>query len=71
MTLLDRLFGRLRKDVKQEDGDMVCRHGSLSPMWENVQDMGDAEKISRYRCLDCGANIPRESAPADATREAA
>ena len=27
-------------------------------MWENVADMGQSDKVSRYRCLSCQEFIP-------------
>ncbi len=32
---------------------MPCRHANLSAMRESVADMGERDKINRYRCLDC------------------
>jgi hypothetical protein len=35
-------------------------------MWESIQDMGEVDRISRYRCLGCGVFL----AAGDASREA-
>jgi hypothetical protein len=31
----------------------VCLHTTLTPRWDNVADMGDAEKVSSYTCQSC------------------
>ena len=55
MTWLDKLFGA----PKHDDGEThECRHASLTPMWESVDEMGDSDKVSRYRCLDCSDFLP-------------
>jgi hypothetical protein len=55
MTWLDRLFG----GTKHDDGAThVCRHPSLTPMWENVEEMGDPDKVTRYRCRECSEFLP-------------
>ena len=67
MTFFQKIFGGSRADGMQQDG-IHCRHASLSPMWENIEDMGEADKVSRYRCLDCGAFLSASSAPQHAER---
>jgi hypothetical protein len=37
-----------------------CRHVNLRRRWDNVDDMGSPEKVSRYLCDACGASFSRE-----------
>lgn len=67
MTFFEKVFGGSHADDTQKD-DLHCRHASLSPMWENIEEMGESDKISRYRCLDCGVFLAASSAPQDAER---
>ncbi|MGD9890129.1 MAG: hypothetical protein AB7R89_26665 [Dehalococcoidia bacterium] len=66
MALFPKIFSNSRtKDTKADA--LHCRHESLSPMWENIEDMGEVDKISRYRCLGCGVFLSIDAAPRDAT----
>jgi hypothetical protein len=67
MSFFEKILRGSRSSDDGNDG-LHCRHGSLSPMWENIDDMGNADKISRYRCLDCGVFLSTAAAPRDATR---
>lgn len=54
MSILNKLFGGA---LGAEDLDMneaaVCMHGVLIPRWECIDDMGQNQKISGYRCQSC------------------
>jgi hypothetical protein len=54
MGLLGKLFG---SKTKVEDAAaavaIACPHAVLVPRWENVQDMGHEDKITRYMCEAC------------------
>jgi hypothetical protein len=67
MTFLQKFFGSTRSSDVKSDA-LHCRHESLSPMWENIEDMGEVDKVSRYRCLGCGVFLSTASAPQDAHR---
>ncbi len=54
MTIVERLFGRRRPAISAEMPD-ACRHAEQTPMWDSVEDMGRSDRISRYKCLGCGA----------------
>lgn len=61
MGLLDRLLGR--KEAQSPAGTAVaepeCLHAALVPRWDNADDMGNAERITSYRCESCHAAISR------------
>jgi hypothetical protein len=57
MAILSKFLGNAHTS-NQKANVLHCRHESVSPMWESVQDMGEIDKISRYRCLDCGVFLP-------------
>jgi hypothetical protein len=40
-------------------------------MWETIEEMGESDKISRYRCLNCGVFLSTAAAPQDAVRHGA
>jgi hypothetical protein len=54
------LFGKLKqkKHSGAAEAQAPCRHTELTPMWDNVADMGERGKISRYRCLSCQTILP-------------
>ena len=54
MKLLDRLFGKTIQNAHQAD-QATCLHPTLAPMWESVEEMGERDRISRYRCAECQA----------------
>ena len=58
MTMLSRFLNRFGATADQEPDHLPCRHPSLSPMWESVQDMGERDKISRYKCEACQHTFP-------------
>ena len=49
MQLLRKLFG----GMDSEDNDQKCPHKLLVPQWDGVEDMGNEEKITAYRCNNC------------------
>jgi hypothetical protein len=54
MGLLSKLFGGKSKEASATPivvGE--CIHAVLVPRWENVQDMGREDKITRYMCEAC------------------
>jgi hypothetical protein len=54
MGLLSKLFGGKSKEpVATTVVTGECIHAVLVPRWENVQDMGHEDKISRYMCESC------------------
>jgi hypothetical protein len=67
MTLLRKFFGGHPATNITFDS-LHCRHESLAPMWENIHDMGETDKITRYRCLGCGLFLSAAAAPQDAHR---
>ncbi len=65
MGFLGKLFGGSKKQAAAIEAITVeCPHSVLVPRWENVQDMGIAEKATRYLCESC----KEEFAPAEAQR---
>ena len=54
MGLLNKLFGGKGKESAAESTIAVeCPHAVLVPRWENVQDMGHEDKITRFMCEAC------------------
>ena len=54
MGLLGKLFGSKAKDAEGGTAIAVeCPHAVLVPRWENVEDMGHEDKITRYMCESC------------------
>jgi hypothetical protein len=55
MGLLGKLFGGGKKTATStaETISVECPHAVLVPRWENVQDMGIADKATRYMCESC------------------
>ncbi len=68
MGFLDRLLGRRETQPvgeaepprEAEPPQPECPHVTLVPNWVIAEDMGDLEKVSRYRCEACGAGFSRE-----------
>lgn len=56
MALLDRLFKTSK--AASFEVQRPCRHPELAAMWDSVADMGERDKITRYRCLNCQIILP-------------
>jgi len=61
---LDRLLGRKSPAQVQEPERAApapeCPHIDLVAGWENAEEMGDPEKVSRYTCQACGTTFSAE-----------
>jgi hypothetical protein len=53
MGLLDKIFGGKKQTAVAETTPIECPHSVLVPRWDSVQDMGIAEKATRYMCEAC------------------
>jgi len=54
MGLLSKLFGsKTRVEEAATAIAVSCPHAVLVPRWENVQDMGHEDKITRFMCESC------------------
>ena len=62
MGLLGKLFGSKTKEVETPTITVECPHAVLVPRWENVQDMGHEDKISRFMCEACHEEFAPEVA---------
>ena len=62
MGLLGKLFGSKTKEVESSTVVVQCIHSVLVPRWENVQDMGHEDKITRYMCEACHEEFTPEVA---------
>lgn len=64
MGILDRLFGRKEDEgaaaVAERPIEEECPHGSMTPRWENAEEMGKMELVSYYVCEGCGIKLSRE-----------
>jgi hypothetical protein len=64
MGILDRLLGRKGDSATMTEEPPVqeeCPHGSLVPRWDDPADLGNNEKVARYLCEACGAELSREA----------
>lgn len=63
MGLLDKLFGR-KKDAEPEASEAAvateCPHTALVPRWDQAEDMGKDDRISRYVCEACQREFSSE-----------
>ncbi len=59
MGLLDKLFGRSGTDGAPE-ADVACPHVALTARWDALEDMGNLERASSFRCEACGADFSAE-----------
>jgi hypothetical protein len=78
MGLLSKIFGGKKQAAVLEMAPVECPHSVLVPRWESVQDMGIADKATRYMCEACKqmftpaeANQLRETLAARVTAAAA
>lgn len=63
MGFLNRLFGKAKTPSPTEPARAVaCQHATLVPRWDNAPDMGDATKVSVYRCESCQRDFTPEDA---------
>ena len=57
------LFSK-RSETKEHDAELIasveCPHGTLTPRWDSLGDMGDVTKVSTYSCDSCKETFPRE-----------
>jgi hypothetical protein len=45
--------GRADATAAPADGPAPCPHTTLTPRWDSLDDMGNAEKVSSYTCQGC------------------
>ena len=63
MGLLSKLFGgKAKEEERAPVTSGECIHAVLVPRWENVQDMGLEDKVSRYMCEACHEEFTPEVA---------
>ena len=63
MGFLNRLFGKAKTPSPTGPATAVeCQHTTLVPRWDNAPDMGDATKVSVYRCESCQRDFTPEDA---------
>ena len=62
MRLLSRFFGGKKQSVVVDVEQTECPHSVLVPRWDSVQDMGIAEKATRYMCEACKEMFEPEEA---------
>jgi hypothetical protein len=62
MGFLNRLLGRggPTRKPQAEPLDPPCPHVALVPRWDAAEDMGKADRVSRYVCESCQATFSRE-----------
>jgi len=54
MSILGKLLGGAPGTQEvAADEPATCMHGVLTPRWQNIDDMGQDQKISGYRCQSC------------------
>ena len=57
MNLLRRIFERSEPDHEEIED---CRHGTITPHWEDPSRLGDEAAITSYRCTTCGEELTPE-----------
>ncbi len=64
MSFLNRLFGKAKTPSPTQPAmpAVECMHATLVPRWDNAPDMGDASKVSVYRCESCERDFTPEDA---------
>ena len=62
MSIFSRLLGGAigAEEVTEEQG--ACMHGVLTPHWQSLDDVGQEQKISGYRCQSCMEEFEPEEA---------
>ncbi|MDP6606186.1 MAG: hypothetical protein QF664_08030 [Dehalococcoidia bacterium] len=60
MSWLTRVLRR--GDRREEVRQAACAHTNLTARWDDAQDVGKAEKTSRYACVSCGEMFTRDEA---------
>ena len=51
-------FFTRRKDAQAAPSPhLECLHPILSARWDSVQDIGNEDKITSYRCAECGVEF--------------
>ena len=62
MSFLNRLLGRegRGREPQPEPFDPPCTHGALVPHWDSSEDIGKADRVSRYVCESCKGTFSRE-----------
>jgi hypothetical protein len=54
MSIFGRIFGGpLGTETIDLEDSAVCMHGVLTPRWESIDEMGQEQKISGYKCQSC------------------
>lgn len=53
MSFLRKLFGRTEEPAAATPSSSECPHAQLAPRWDNVEDMGKADKVTGYVCEAC------------------
>jgi hypothetical protein len=61
MGILERLFGRKSAEPPAESSGN-CPHAALVPKWDNHDELGKTDKVSRYVCESCSEIISPEDA---------
>ncbi len=61
MGFLKGLFGGSRTEEAQATNERQveadCVHTTVTPRWDNAEDMGKTEKITVYHCEGCGTDF--------------
>lgn len=62
MGFLDRLLGRKEEQPAPEVDvpQPACPHVALVPLWDSADDIGNADKVARYKCESCQEELSRE-----------
>lgn len=61
MGILSRIFGR-KSDAPAAEAELSddCPHAALVPKWDNPDEVGKTDKVSRYVCESCSEVISPE-----------
>ncbi len=62
MGVFDKLFGGSGKRESVAVESPPCPHAVLMPRWDSVEDMGNADKVTRFICEACHEEFTPEEA---------
>jgi len=64
MGLLGKLFGKHDTDEMQPDATdlSTCPHTTMTPRWDNADDIGHMDRATGFRCEGCGQMFSADEA---------
>lgn len=60
MAFLRRILGREQPSPSRQEDAPPCPHVALVTHWDNLDDIGKPDRVSRYICQACNAEFSGE-----------